>query len=467
MILEDSFVHQSRSSSIKPNIVNRLMTTFWLIVLYRFATFITIPGVSHEVLSEIYAKHAKSFFMFNAISGGALSRISIMSLNLMPYISATIIMQLAVATSPALKELKRDPMQRKVINNYGRFLSLFISIIHGIGLCFMLESIPYVVIKPGLVFRLMTIMCVSTSSMIALWISERITSSGIGSGTSLITFLNVISSVTYPVIEFLVSIFNGKLACASLMHIVAFLLLAGSILFAFAFDISFYNIKVFFKKSTQKSVYLHNMPMKLNPVGILPAMFAESIIGPVSILLKNVIFPKLQSIFSFLAVCVNNNDVSRVCITKLKQLILFPFRFLGKSGANSDSSSISALIHSLICFCKNHSIASIGILCFKVMLLIFFAFFCLDFAMQPDDISYNLRSRDINVAGVREGNKTSQFFASMLNAISSLGAICLVMVCAIVPFILDSFGMSTSGTSIFIIIGVGNELLYKFRSMFI
>lgn len=465
---------------IKSSVLTRLLVTFGAIIIYRFATFITLPGIDYAALSKLYTQYAKSFFMFNALSGGALSRMSIMSLNLVPYISSTIIMQLAVAASPALKELKRDPMQRRVMNNYARFLSLFISIFHSIGLCFILESMPGIVINPTWGFRLMTILCVATSSLIALWLSERISTSGISNGTSVITFLNIIASSSYPTASFIWSVLTGAIGFGMRSSVIL-ALLALAILCSFVFEISSYNIFVFFKKSTKHDAITYQMPIKLNPVGILPAMFAESIIGPISLLCKNIIFPKLCSfyeVFSGFIFKITSIDITALIVdstyyTKyiISNIMHYVYFVLNKVFIFLQDPAIVNYFHAandgIIGSFHNETLVPAIMLIVKSILLIFFAFFCLDFAMEPGDISHNLRSRNISAVGYCEGDQTTQFFSVLLNTISNLGAICLVLICALIPFALDQCGMSMSGTSIVITIGVAIELFYKFRSILI
>lgn len=480
--VNSSLLHKIKH--VRSSVLNRLLVTAGAIIIYRFATFITLPGIDYVELAKLYIKYSQSFFMFNSISGGALSRMSIMSLNLMPYISATIIMQLLVASSSKLKELKRDPMQRRTMNNYSRFLSLFISILHSIGMCMILESMPGIVINPGWAFRFMTILCVATSSLIALWLSERISSSGIGNGTSMITFLNIVASSAYPVASFIWSLCAGNNTVFTFSKYIAAICILCAILFSFIFEISVYNIFVFIEKSSKQTAMIHKMPMKLNPVGILPAMFAESIIGPLSLLFKNMLVPKF---FAFLNI-INNllQKILSINVAEqgmlLMQYIIYSLSsimhtayycisnvlvFLQDPIIVNSYNGVVHFISNIFIHQQNSSTLAIMTLILKSALLAFFAFFCLDFAMEPSDIAYNLRSRSVNIIGYCKGDDTTKFLSRLLNTISNLGAICLVLICAVTPFVLNKLGVSMSGTSIFILIGVAIELFYKFRSIVI
>lgn len=441
----------SRATGIKPYTLTRIFRTIGIIFFYRLTTFIVIPGINYDILRDVYAKNSSSFFMFNAISGGALSRMSIMTLNIMPYINATIIMQLLVAISPALKELKRDPMQRRIINNYSRFLSLFISIVHSIGICFVLESIPNVVISPGITFKIMTVLYISTASLITLWLAERISSAGIGNGISMITFFNIIASSSLPVINFIVNIFTGKAWSTPMYTTCILILIAIAIIYTFIFEVAVYNIKVFFKKSHEKRISLVDMPMKLNPVGILPAMFAESLSGPIVLFFNNFIAPQIYKLYELM-----KSTIIQTSPSFCDKLHKFTVELLPNYIKQYDR--YTSILFSDAAYAVTNLIL-------KSCFLVFFAFFCIGFAMDPEDIGYNLRSRGICVSGVREGNHTTGYILRVLNAISFFGASCLVVVCSIVPFLLSKLGITISGTSMVIIISVAIELAHKFGSI--
>lgn len=376
--------------------------------MYRFATYLTLPGLDLSIMSKFYADYSGILGIFNSLSGGSISRMSIMALNLMPYVTSSIVVQLLTAVIPEWKELKRDSYQRKKINRYSRLIALAISFVQSLGIAIGLENIPDLVLAPGLLFKFTTVLSIMSGSLFVMWLSERIGEWGIGNGSSIIIFTGIICSSTPNIVSNFKQFFKGELAAGPII-------LAVSIMFILAItfcELIRYFVKIYFKTpalATTHSVELasNEMPIKINPAGILTAMFADSMMIVPSIILK-----VMESQFKIV-----------IPVLLSSYLLLF----------------------------------------MKSLLILFFSVFCLSLVMNPEDVSETLQSRNAYIEGVPEGTRTALFFKKLLNKISIIG--CGYMIFAtILPDLISLifFGskntLLVSGTSLLIVIGVALEI---------
>ena len=387
--------------------VDRILFTLGIVVLYRFTTYITIPGLDLSVVSKFYADNSSILGIFNSMSGGAVSRMSIMALNLIPYVSASIIMQLLTAVIPEWKELKRDSYQRKKISRYSRMLALAISFVQSLGMAIGLENVKGLVISPGITFKFVTVVSVMSASLLIMWVSERITEKGIGNGSSIIIFTGILSNSIPGAIQFTQTYMKSSAAIfwTIITCLGAFI---GVIVFC---ELLRYMIKVFFKRSALVSynsaeLASNVVPIKINPAGILPAMFADSMMVIPSLILR-----VLESRFGLT---------------------------LGSYGPY-----LNLLIRS--------------------GMIMFFCLFCISIVMNPEDVSENLRSRRAYIDGIPEGKATASYFEDLLNKISVLGCLYTLFV-TIGPDLLSLLllapgaGIFITGTSLLILIGTALEI---------
>lgn len=392
------------------NKFDRGLYTLGIIAVYRLASYIPIPGLDLAVISQFYNNNSSILGIFNNISGGSVARMSIMSLNLMPYVSASIIMQLLTAVIPEWRELKKDSFQRRKINRYSRVLALGISLVQATGILIGLENLPGLVLQHGLLFKITTILSIVSSSLVVMWLSERISERGIGNGSSIIIFTGITCTAVPAGIAFIRNFLTGKCGLEIFLFSLALLLLfSGVIIFCESVR---YLVPIFFKKSVLSSSQRFSMdisssyvPVKINPAGVLPVMFADSMMVVPAIIMK----------------------------------------LLG-SWFNIQPGLLSDII----------------MLILKSILILFFCIFCLSFTMNPEDISDNLRSRNACVPYVYEGSRTSRFFEVILNRISAIGCIYMCFVAAtpeLLTILVPSLkGGIISGTSLLILIGISLEI---------
>jgi preprotein translocase subunit SecY len=324
--------------------------------------------------------------------------------------------------------------------------------------------IPGAVINPGLWFKLQSVFCMTTSSLITLWVAERMSLFGIGNGVSIITFANIIASSFTPLCKKIYQFATHTNSLNVKETAIVFVIIAA-LLYAFIFEVGVYNIKVFFVKSKSTSQnYVSDMPIKLNPVGIMPAMFAETLSGPITLIFRSVLLPRLMLIWQ--SALMTNICHYFVFFSKILKIIGYFIYSIFATPIDYVQNKLAISILSMKSSFINYSdIGSAAFLLARSGLLILFAFVCISINMDPEDISDSLRSRSVNILGVRAGKETSNFMERLLNAVSAFGASCLVIVCAITPFILSLMGISFSGTSIVIVLGVAIELFYKFNSI--
>jgi preprotein translocase subunit SecY len=382
--------------------VDRLVFTLGVISIYRFATFVAVPGIDSAVLDAFYSNNEKILGFFNSLSGGAISRFSIMALGLAPYISSSIIMQLLVSIIPELKAFKKDSYQRRKITQYSRLLTVVLALGQSIGICLGIENIPGLVLNPGMLFRITTVASITSSSLLTMWLSERISERGIGNGSSMIIFTGIISNATSSLALYIV---GGKLTLNSVLF-TSSLIILFSLFIAFC-ELIRYVIPIFFKRSVEvfsddSDQKYDSLPIKINPAGILPTMFADN-----AMVVPNVLIKVLESNFG-LNLSIVSNYLPIIA---------------------------------------------------KAFLIAFFSTFCLSLVMNPEDVAENMKSRGAYINGISEGAQTSRYLENLLNKISIIGCAYLVSV-SIFPDLIALFGwgIGISGTSLLMSITIGMEI---------
>jgi len=391
------------------NKLDRGLYTLFILCIYRLGSYITIPGLDLSVVSQFYNNNSSILGIFNSISGGSVSRMSVMSLNLMPYVSASIVMQLLTSIIPEWRELKKDSFQRRKINRYSRILALGIAFVQAVGILVGLENIPGLIIQSGIIFKITTVISIVAASLMVMWLSERISERGIGNGSSIIIFTGIICSIMPEGIGLIRDYVTGNCSNILFWSGFAFIFTLTSIVI-FCESVR-YLIRIFFKqsilRSTQEFVNLSSsyIPIKINPAGVLPVMFADSMMVIPAIIIR---------------VLDNFIPLKQAVVTGLILLIL------------------------------------------KSLLILFFCIFCLSFTMNPDDIADNLRSRNACIPFVYEGERTSKFFEEILSRIAVIGCVYMLFI-SITPQIISTLLPITSrimisGTSLLIMIGVSLDI---------
>ena len=269
-----------------PELKKRIWFTLGALVIYRLGTYIPIPGVDPQILEQIFSQQAGGIIgMFDMFAGGALSRMTIFALNIMPYISAAIIMQLLTAVSPTLEALKKEgEAGRKKINQYTRYGTVLLAMFQSYGIAVGLESTQgpggSAVIDPGLFFRLTTVITLTSGTVFLMWLGEQITQRGVGNGISLIIFAGIVANLPLALFEVLEL---GRTGALSVLVIIA--LLVGSIaVIAFIVFIERAQRRIvvqYPKRQVGNKMFggeASHLPLKLNPSGVIPVIFASSLL---------------------------------------------------------------------------------------------------------------------------------------------------------------------------------------------
>ena len=268
---------------------NRLLFTLGALIVYRLGTFIPIPGIDPVALDDIFSQQSTGILgMFDMFSGGALGRMTIFALNIMPYITASIIMQLMTAIVPTLEQLKKDgEAGRKQINQYTRYLTVILATVQGYGIAVGLESAQGVVQDPGMMFRLTTVVTLLGGTLFLMWLGEQITSRGVGNGISLIIFAGIVAQLPLALAGTLELGRTGALS--AIFIVILFAMAIAVIAFIVFIERSFRKILIQYPKRQHGNKVFggeaQHLPLKINVPGVIPPIFASSLLlMPVSII---------------------------------------------------------------------------------------------------------------------------------------------------------------------------------------
>ncbi len=396
-----------------PELKKRLWFTLGALIIYRLGTWIPIPGVDPQILADIFSQQAGGIIgVFDMFAGGALSRMTIFALNIMPYISAAIIMQLLTAVSPTLEALKKEgEAGRKKINQYTRYGTVLLAAFQAYGIAVGLESTQgsagSAVIDPGLFFRITTVITLTGGTIFLMWLGEQITQRGVGNGISLIIFAGIVANLPLALAEVLEL---GRTGALSALFIVA--LLVGAIaVVAFIVFVERAQRRIvvqYPKRQVGNKMFggeASHLPLKLNPSGVIPVIFASS-------------------------------------------LLLLPATFAGFSGAGGPD-----WLSWVNIYLAQGSALYLGL---YAAMIIFFAFFYTGIVFNPDDTADNLKKHGGFIPGIRPGKNTGDYLRHIIYRLGTVGAIYLALV-ALMPEILRAetgvpfyFG----GTSLLIVVTV-------------
>lgn len=391
----------------------RLWFTLGALVVYRLGTYIPLPGIDPVALDDVFSRQSGGIIgMFDMFSGGALSRMTIFALNVMPYISASIIMQLMTAVVPSLEELKKEgETGRKKINQYTRYLTVLLATVQGYGIAVGLErstsSVGSVVINPGPFFELTTVITVVGGTMFLVWLGEQITQRGVGNGISLIIFAGIVANLPVALATTFEMGRTGALPTA----LILFLLVAAVLVIAFIVFVerAQRRIVVQYPKRQQGNKMVggesSHLPLKLNTSGVIPPIFASS-------------------------------------------LLLMPATFAGFSGGEGPEflSRISAVLGQ----------GQPGYLVVYITLIVFFAFFYTAIVFNPAETADNLKKYGGFVPGIRPGKNTADYLDFVLTRLTVVGAAYLAAVCVMPEILRTQYAVPFyfGGTSLLIVVSV-------------
>ncbi len=399
----------------------RLKFTLIALVIYRFGTYIPVPGISPEVWSDIFQQKAGGVLdMFNMFTGGALQRMSLFTMGIMPYITASIIMQMMTAMVPALERIKKDgEAGRKKINQYTRYGTVLLATIQAYALSIGLESMAggSAVIDPGLFFRATAVITLVGGTVFLMWIGEQITSRGVGNGLSLIIFAGIVAELPRAFAGTLELTRTGGLD--NFMLILIFVMIISVITFIVFMERAQRRVVVQYPKrqhgAKMSSADSSHLPLKLNSAGVIPPIFASS-------------------------------------------LLLFPMTLVGFSG--SDGNEILDTISQYL----QHGTVTYMLL--YGALIAFFCFFYTAIVFNPDETADNLKRGGGFVPGIRPGAPTASYLNNVLTRITVIGAAYLVLICLLPEFIMAKRQLPFyfGGTSLLIVVTVVIDTVGQIQS---
>lgn len=407
-----------------PELNKRLLFAAIMLIVYRLGVFVPIPGIDPEQIAKLFEQTRGTIFdILNLFSGGALERASIFALGVMPYITSSIIMSLLVKAFPTLEAIQKEgEAGRKKINQYSRYGTVIICVIQGFMLAVTVEGGMgtglSVVKDPGWMFRFTTVITLTAGSLFIMWIGEQISERGIGNGISLIIAASILVRMPGGFWNLLRLIDTGEMTVLGLFLLLLFMaLVVGFIVFV---ERSYRKIPVQYpRRVVGRKVFggqASHLPLKINTAGVIPPIFASSLL----------IFP--ATILTFINVPFLRNI--------------------------TDALFQHGLFYNLI----------------YAALIIFFAYFYTAVIYNPDDLADNLRKNGGFIPGIRPGKKTSEYIDKILGRITFIGAIYVAAVC-VLPTILQrqpfNLPFFFGGTSLLIVVGVTLDTVQQIESFLI
>lgn len=401
-----------------PELKSRVLFTIALLAVYRMGAHIPTPGINGEALSKFLAEKGGALMgFFDMFSGGALSRVTIFALGIMPYISASIILQLLTVVIPAIGKLaKEGESGRKKIIQYTRYGTVVISVIQSFGIAVGLEGMAQgaFIQNPGWSFRLMTVITLTAGTAFIMWLGEQITERGIGNGISLIIFAGIVARFPNAVISTVRLVQANELSLFVVIFLIAMMVaVVGVIVFI---ERGQRKIPVqYAKRVVGRKVYggqSTHLPLKINTSGVIPPIFASSIIMFPATVAGFIPIPWVQSI--------------------ARQL--------------SPGTTIYTMMY--------------------VGMIFFFAYFYTAVIFNPVDIADNLKKYGGYIPGIRPGQKTSEYIYRVLSRLTFVGAIYLAVICVLPEFLIKRFNVPFyfGGTSLLIVVGVALDTVSQIES---
>lgn len=388
----------------------RIWFTLGALIIYRLGTYIPLPGIDPVVFEKTFMGTRGGILeLFNMFAGGAVQRMAIFALNIMPYISASIIIQMLTSVFPTLEALKKEGESgRKVLNQYTRYLTVFLAAFQAFGIAVGLEGQAGVVLEPGWFFRLSTVLTLVGGTVFLMWLGEQITSRGIGNGSSLIIFAGIVAALPSAVVS---TLELGRQGAISTGLILGVLVMAVAVIAFIVFmERAQRRLLITYPKRQQgNKVYEGQtsfLPLKINTSGVIPPIFASSLL--------------------LLPVTVAN--------------------FTQAQGGTGVLATIATYLgHGRPLYMATY-----------VALIVFFAFFYTAIVFNPTETADNLKKHGGFIPGIRPGERTAQYIDTVLTRITVVGAAYLALIC-LLPEILVSYAALPfyfGGTSLLIVVSV-------------
>ena len=405
-------------SSKSHDLRNRILFTVLILCVYRLGTYVPLPGIDPESLQTLMESNQRGLLgMFNIFSGGAVQRMAIFALGIMPYISSSIIIQLLTGVSETFKNLKNQgEIGRKKITQYTRYGTVLLATIQGYGVSVGLENSGTVVIDPGTYFRLTTVITLVAGTVFLMWLGEQITQRGIGNGISLIIFSGIVAEIPRA----LATTFElGRTGALSVTTILLILLLVFvTVAFIVFIERSIRKILINYpRRQMGTKIYggeSSHLPLKINTAGVIPAIFASA-------------------------------------------LLLLPITFSNFGLSDSDA------------FINISSLFSQGKPMYMLLYasgIIFFSFFYTSIVFNPKETAENLRKHGGYVPGIRPGERTAFFIEDILTKLTTIGALYLTLVCLMPEFLISRYPIPfyLGGTSVLIVVVVAMDTVSQVQT---
>ncbi|WP_367613902.1 preprotein translocase subunit SecY [Pseudodesulfovibrio alkaliphilus] len=408
-----------------PELKKKLLWTFALLAVYRIGIHIPIPGVDSAALADFFANAQNTLFgIFDMFSGGGLSNMSIFALGIMPYISASIILQLLTVVSPELKRLQKEEGEagRKKITQYTRYGTVLITVVQGFAIAAGLESAssptgaPMVLI-PGMGFKLMTVLTLTAGTIFLMWLGEQITEKGIGNGISMIIYAGIVAGLPSAAINTVRLMTVGEITLFVLLFILVFMV--ATLAFIVFMERGQRRIPIHYaKRQMGRKMFggqTTHLPLKINTAGVIPPIFASSILMFPATLAQFSSVQWLQDISSFLS----------------PDSIIYNLMFIG--------------------------------------IIIFFCYFYTAIMFDPKSIAENIQKQGGFIPGIRPGARTREYIDKVLARITLWGAFYVSAVCVLPMVLISNFGVPFyfGGTSLLIVVGVAMDFMGRIESYLI
>jgi preprotein translocase subunit SecY len=404
-----------------PELQRRILFTLAMLGVYRVGAKVATPGINPDVIRQTFEQLSGTVFsLFNVFSGGALEQLSIFALGIMPYISASIIMQLLTVVIPQLEALKKEGEQgQKKITQYTRYGTIVLALFQGFLLAVALETGQFgagAVIVPGLGFRLMCMITLTAGTTFIMWLGEQITERGIGNGISLVIFSGIVVGIPGGIAQLWELLRTDQFSLLQVIFLIAFVIvLTGFVVFVERGQRRIpiqHARRVVGRRVTQGGTSY--FPLRVNTANVIPAIFASSLL----------IFPSTIGQFT----------EAGGAIDRIFQDLLFP----------------GGVLYNAI----------------YVALIIFFCFFYTAIIINPDDVADNIKRSGGFIPGIRPGRRTAEFIDHVLSRITLVGAIYVATICVIPVLLSARFGVPFyfGGTALLIVVGVSMDLLAQIEA---
>lgn len=404
---------------------SRLWFLLGALVVFRIGAHIPVPGIDPDQLSQLFKQNQGGILgMFNMFSGGALSRFTVFALGIMPYISASIIMQLMSIVSPQLEALKKEGESgRRKITQYTRYGTLLLAVFQSLGIAVALESQAGLVIDPGMAFRFTTVITLLTGTMFLMWLGEQITERGLGNGISIIIFAGIAAGLPSAVAGLFELVRTGSMNALSAILIC---IIVAAVTFVVVFiERGQRKILVnYAKRQVGNKVYggqSSHLPLKLNMAGVIPPIFASSII----------LFP--ATITSWFT---SGSDVTSPVVRFLKDL----------AASFAPGEPIHALLYAVA--------------------IVFFCFFYTALVFNSKETADNLKKSGAFIPGIRPGDQTARYIDRILTRLTLAGAVYITLVCLLPEFLIAKWKVPFyfGGTSLLIIVVVTMDFMAQVQN---